>query len=345
MARPLRVNYPHAFYHVTSRGNERKPIVVDDADRQLFVRVLADTVEQYRVRCYAWVLMDNHYHLVLETPRANLSDAIRHLNGVYAGAFNARHERVGHLFQGRFCGLVVEKQSYLLEVCRYVVLNPVRAGLAGHPAEWRWSSYAATAGLTASQTWLTVNEVLGWFDTVPERAREAYRRFVLAGLAGGEPLWSHLRGQIYLGSETFLEEVSRQVAGSPEVPAAHLSPVRATVERVLMEVAETYSVDVAALVTRAGRPSEARQVAMYAARRASGLPLAAIAERFELTYAATSRRISAVAARMSRDAAFAARIEALMESILTGADRSRSVTCQTRPAGDEPRERSAKYKT
>ena len=112
---------------MTARGNERKAIVRDDRDRQGFVDTLASMVEQYHVVCHAWVLMSNHYHLLLETPRANLSRAIRHLNGTYTQAFNRRHHRVGHLFQGRFKAIVVEKEAYLVELCRYVVLNPVRA--------------------------------------------------------------------------------------------------------------------------------------------------------------------------------------------------------------------------
>jgi len=133
MARPLRISYPGAIYHVTARGNARQAIVRDEADRQRFVYTLAEMVEHYQVLCHAWVLMENHYHLVLETPHANLSQAIRHLNGVYTQAFNRRHQRGGHLLQGRFKAIVVEKETYLLELCRYVVLNPVRAGLVPHP--------------------------------------------------------------------------------------------------------------------------------------------------------------------------------------------------------------------
>ena len=136
MARPLRISYPGAVYHVTARGNERKAIVRDDRDRQGFVDTLASMVEQYHVVCHAWVLMSNHYHLLLETPRANLSRAIRQLNGTYTQAFNRRHHRVGHLFQGRFKAIVVEKEAYLLELCRYVVLNPVRAQVVTHPRRW-----------------------------------------------------------------------------------------------------------------------------------------------------------------------------------------------------------------
>ena len=118
MARPLRISYPGAVYHVTARGNDRQALVRDEADRQRFVHTLAAMVEHYQVRCHAWVLMENHYHLVVETPHANLSQALRHLNGVYTQAVNRRHQRVGHLFQDRFKAILVEKETYLLELCR-----------------------------------------------------------------------------------------------------------------------------------------------------------------------------------------------------------------------------------
>ena len=137
MSRPLRLQYPGAVYHVTGRGNARHAIVRDDTDRQRFVTTVASMVEQYQVVCHAWVLMNNHYHLLLETPQANLAKALRHLNGVYTQAFNRRHHWVGHLFQGRYKAIIVEKEKYLLDLCRYVVLNPVRAKVVTQPQAWR----------------------------------------------------------------------------------------------------------------------------------------------------------------------------------------------------------------
>jgi len=146
MARPLRIEYDGALYHVTSRGNERKSIFRDDADRKLFLKTLSQVTDRFNWVCHAYYLMNNHYHLVIETPDGNLSKGMRELNGVYTQAFNRRHHRVGHLFQGRFKGILVQKESHFLEVCRYVVLNPVRAKAVKHPREWAWSSYRATGG-------------------------------------------------------------------------------------------------------------------------------------------------------------------------------------------------------
>ena len=200
MARPLRLAVAGGVYHVTARGNERKAIVRDDGDRALFVDTLAQMIEQYRVRCHAWVLMTNHYHLLLETPSPNLSLALRHLNGVYTQAFNRRHRRVGHLFQGRFKAIVVEKEAHLLELCRYVVLNPVRAGTVAHPRATAWSSYRATVGEAAVPSWLTVDWVLAQFARTRGAAQRANREFVVEGIRHPTSPWPKVVGQVYLGA-------------------------------------------------------------------------------------------------------------------------------------------------
>ena len=146
MARPLRLEYSGALHHVTSRGNGQAAIYLGDEDRRDFLRLLGGVVEQARWRCHAYCLMDNHYHLLIETPEANLSKGMRQLNGPYTQRFNRRQGRVGHVFQGRFKSILVERDAHLLEVARYVVLNPVRAGMVRSVKDWPWSSYRATAG-------------------------------------------------------------------------------------------------------------------------------------------------------------------------------------------------------
>lgn len=148
MARPLRFCVPGAFYHVMARGNARAPIFLDAQDYQRFLEILEEVAVRFSVVCYAYCLMPNHYHLVIQTRQANLSAAIGHLNSVYAQGWNGRHGRCGHVTQGRFKAQVIQHERYLVAVCRYVVLNPIRAGLVEDPAEWRWSSYRASAHLT-----------------------------------------------------------------------------------------------------------------------------------------------------------------------------------------------------
>ena len=161
MARPLRLEFPGAIYHVTARGNARNAIFLDDEGRALFLGCLGEVVARLGWRCHAYCLMDNHYHLLIETPEGNLSRGMRQLNGVYTQCFNRRHGRVGHVFQGRFKAIVVDRDSYLLELCRYVALNPIRAAMVAQIEHYAWSSYPATMGLAECPAWLETDWVLG----------------------------------------------------------------------------------------------------------------------------------------------------------------------------------------
>lgn len=157
MAHPLRIVFPGAIYHVTSRGNARAAIFHDDAGRDLFLGALGEVVTRFGWLLHAYCLMDNHYHLLIETSEGNLSPGMRQLNGVYTQRFNRRHARAGHVFQGRFKAILVERESYLLELARYIVLNPVRTKKVKHQGRYPWSSYAATAGAIASPAWLNTD--------------------------------------------------------------------------------------------------------------------------------------------------------------------------------------------
>jgi len=192
-------------YHLTSRGNARQDIFLDNADRETFLEVLAHVIERYGWGCHAYCIMGNHYHLLIETPTANLSRGMQLLNGIYTQAFNRCHEQVGHVLQGRFKSILVEKDSHLLELARYVVLNPVRAKMVRHPRQYRWSSYRATAGEVESPGFLTVEWILSQFDRNPTRAKLAYRRFVKQGQ--GVSVWDDVKGGILLGTESFVERM------------------------------------------------------------------------------------------------------------------------------------------
>jgi putative transposase len=188
MPRPLRLDAPGAFHHVTARGNRRAPIYADDADRTRFVSFLADAVQRFEWRCHAFCLMSNHFHLVLETPKASLAAGMQWLNGRYAQTFNRRHSQSGHVFQGRYSSNSIDRDAHLLGSCRYAILNPIRAGLCGAPEEWSWSSYRATAGLGRPLRFVTTERLLTWFaDSRPE-AQARYREFVSAGITGPDVL-------------------------------------------------------------------------------------------------------------------------------------------------------------
>ena len=228
MARPLRIEFAGALYHVTSRGDAREDIFCDDADRRMLLGILAQAIERMRWRCHAYCMMGNHYHLLVETPEPNLSRGMRQLNGIYTQRFNRRHARTGHVFQGRYHAVLVDRDSYLLELARYIVLNPVRAGFTGRPELWAWSSYRATAGIEEAPRWLTVEVVLGQFGERRERTRRSYAEFVRQS-KGLPRVWEKLRQQIYLGSEQFIERMLDQVTSSDhstEVPRIQRRLVR-----------------------------------------------------------------------------------------------------------------------
>lgn len=216
MSRPLRLEFPGAIYHVTSRGNARNAIFLDNEDRGLFLGCLGEVIARFGWLCHAYCLMDNHYHLLIETPEGNLSLGMRQLNGVYTQRFNRRHGRVGHVLQGRFKAIVVDRDSYLLELCRYVVLNPMRAGMVEKIERYAWSSYPATMGLAKCPAWLKTDWVLGQFAKTRAVARRCYAEFVAEGGSLPSP-WSAVRGQALLGSEAFVEKIRPLLEGKDEI--------------------------------------------------------------------------------------------------------------------------------
>jgi len=187
MSRPLRIEFAGALYHVTSRGDRRDDIYLDDEDRQQFLALLGEVCDLYNWVCHAYCLMSNHYHLLIETPDANLAKGMRQLNGVYSQFFNRRHDFVGHVFQGRYKAIHVEKESYLLELSRYIVLNPVRAEMVRSAKDWPWSSYRATAGLSTAPKWLHTDWLLAAFAKTKSRAIKHYRAFVAEGKGQPSP--------------------------------------------------------------------------------------------------------------------------------------------------------------
>jgi putative transposase len=206
MARPLRIAFPGALYHVTSRGNARADILRDQHDFTHILALLRAAVERYKWLIHSYCLMPNHYHLMVETPRANLSDGMHYINGCHAQRFNRKYDHVGHVIQGRYKAILVDKETYLLELCRYIVLNPVRAGLVTKPGEWRWSSYNTTTGEAPNPGFLSTHWILSEFDKDTAKARKAYRRFVADGINVGSP-WSEMRGEILLGNSAFIEKM------------------------------------------------------------------------------------------------------------------------------------------
>jgi REP element-mobilizing transposase RayT len=217
MARPLRIQFPGAFYHVMSRGNGRQGIFLDDSDRLAFLRELSSTATRLHWRLLAYCLMVNHYHLALETADASLATGMRNLNSWYGQAFNRRHDRVGHVFQGRYKAILVERPGYLLELARYIVLNPVRAGLCATASDWPWSSHRALLGQSPAIGGLDVAYVLRQFDGNLAHARAGYVTFVAAG-APSDALGEDKAHPVIWGSSTFVADTHGEAPSSIEIP-------------------------------------------------------------------------------------------------------------------------------
>ena len=296
MARPLRLEFPGAFYHLTSRGNRQESIFLDDGDRRSFLDLLGKEVRQQGWVCYAYCLMDNHYHLVMETPEPNLVRGMRRLNGVYTQAFNRRHKKVGHVFQGRYKAIVVDKENYFLELCRYVVLNPVRAKMVQRPEDWKWSSYQVTVGKLTAPEWLAVEKVVSLFSG----QRANYRKFVAEGMAKPS-VWEGLKGQIYLGGEDFLRRMQDLVEGKAAygIARAQTKPLCPTVDQIVATVGQAYGVPASQVLDRSH--VESYWLAVYLMRRAGNLSLQEVAGRLGVSAA----RISQIQTKIERGQASA----------------------------------------
>ena len=275
MARPLRLELAGALYHVTSRGDGREDIYLSDDDRQAWLETLAHVCDRFNWVCHAYCQMSNHYHLVVETPDANLSKGMRQLNGVYTQRFNRSHQRVGHVFQGRFKAVIVEKDSYLLELARYVVLNPLRARMIRQLNQWPWSSYLATCRQVAKPDWLQTDFILSQFSAQRARAIVKYITFVHEG-KGLPSVWEQLQGQIYLGSDAFIDKMHAMIDQRPaltKVPRAQ----RRALKWALSEFDQRHD----------------RNEAIALAYLSGQHTMAAIAEHFDVHYTTVSRLVKA----------------------------------------------------
>ena len=220
MSRPLRIEFPGAVYHVTSRGDRREAIYRDDLDRVAQLEVIAQAMDRFDATVLAYCLMGNHFHLVLHTREANLSRLMRHVNGVYTQHFNRRHGLAGHVFQGRFKAILVDRDAYLLALCRYVERNPVAAKLVAAAADWPWSSYRAHVCQSPTPDWLDSDGLHRYLLGKPvasaqdrRRAALSYAELVTKAQQNDASFWQEaLRGQVFLGDEAFVEAMQAKSA-------------------------------------------------------------------------------------------------------------------------------------
>ena len=284
MGRPIRIEYPGALYHITSRGNERRKIFRDKADRMKFLGILRDYHDRYGILIHAYVLMDNHYHLILETPKGNLLKIMHGVNGGYTNYFNRKYKRVGHLFQGRYRAILVEKDRYLFPLSRYVHLNPVRAGLVKKPGGYLWSSYKGYVGKEKEEDWMEYGWVLSQFAEQRKRAGWKYKTYVEEGLReGAENPFKDVYGQIILGGEEFIERVKGGFKGkslSAEIVERKRLFEHPSMEQILRQVERVFGAREGELLGKGSRSNTARKVALYLAQRYTGLSNREIGGRF-----------------------------------------------------------------
>ncbi len=218
MVRPLRLEYPGAIYHVMSRGDARKSITRSQKDKRLFFEVLDEACEKYNILIHGYCLMTNHYHLLLETPDGNLSAAMRHINGVYTQRSNARNKTVGHIFQGRYKAILVDRDEYLLCLCRYIELNPVRAGLVENPEEWEWSSFRQISGKSEKRVaFLETDWLLSQFGKSKKVAQERYIEYVKSSDAADDKPFENVVSGTILGSAEFVRMFDEPIWEKDEI--------------------------------------------------------------------------------------------------------------------------------
>ncbi|OQB44935.1 MAG: Transposase IS200 like protein [Synergistetes bacterium ADurb.Bin155] len=277
MGRPLRIEYPGAFYHVTSRGNEQKDIFKSEGDREKFLTYLESAAERYGAIFHAYCLMSNHYHLMIETPEGNLSRIMKHINNSYTNYFNVKRKRAGHLLQGRYKAVLVEADAYAAELSRYIHLNPVRAKMVALPEEYKWSSYRFYLENPAPP-WLSTGFVLGYFGADPGKQRVHYRDYILEAVGKKSPdLLSGSIASTILGSDDFVRYIKETylegLAPDRDIPALRELQGRPDIGKIKAAAGEAFP--------DSGRL--ARAAGIYLCHRFSGARLQEIGDLFGLS--------------------------------------------------------------
>jgi REP element-mobilizing transposase RayT len=303
MARPLRIEYEGAWYHIMNRGAQRQPVFTNDNQRQYFLSLLSDATERFNAEWHAYCLMGNHYHLLIRTPDANLQRIMRHVNGVYTQYYNRTQRRDGALFRGRYKAILVDAQAYWTQLSRYIHRNPLEAGLVNQLARYPWSSYPAYIGLDKRPDWLTCDYVLKAIARRNAKAR--YRAYVEAGVdADIASFYAGARQSPILGDDAF-KRALRINQGAIDLPELRHARLRPTADQIVIAVARRLAVDSKCIWTlRRGRQARnpARAMAMYLCQREGDMRLADIASRFGFKhYASAGASIRQFQKRLNAD--------------------------------------------
>ncbi|MBU1147498.1 MAG: transposase [Candidatus Omnitrophica bacterium] len=308
MARPYRLQAEHCFYHITSRGNERKRVFRNERDYEKFLEYLVKAKERYRCYVYAYVLMSNHYHLLIETTQANLSRIMHNINSSYTTYHNVKYKRAGHLFQGRYKSIVVEKESYYLELSRYIHLNPVRAKVVGSPEEYRWSSYRGY--LSKKGDGCIDKEKIGEILAMDVKA---YREFVHQGVGTKEEPFKEVYGGFILGRTDFiksaLDELQDQVEGLNEVSYKGLMRKQVVREAIVAGVEEAYGRSLEQIRQSKKRPMNEKKVLIYLLREMGALTNQDIGALVGMKKSAVSMAVKSLEEEMTRNSGLRKEVE------------------------------------
>jgi REP element-mobilizing transposase RayT len=315
MARQLRIEYEGAFYHVTSRGNQREKIFWNERDKERLRTILERTKERYGYLLHGYVFMSNHYHLLIETPRANIKQIMQNINTSYTVFVNRNYGRSGHLFQGRYKAFIVDKERYLLALGRYIHLNPVRAGVVRRPEDFGWSSYRDYLS-ARSDGLVDTDETLGLFSKRRGLAKRRYREFVDGGLREKSPLENAI-GSI-LGDEGFRERVIRYLGVLPDKAAIPEIRKKRGIGELVRDVAKYYGLPEVDLLRRRRRAEGQRKIAVYLSKVLSGEKNAEIGSMFGITIQAVTNVVRRVEKRMGEDNRFGAEVRRLKEMVAAG---------------------------
>jgi len=285
VSRPLRIEYPGAFYHVTSRGNERKMVFQSTRDRERYLSYLESAHERYGAVIHVYCLMGNHYHLLLETPRGNLSQIIHHINGAYTTYFNIKRDRSGHLFQGRFKGILVEKDAYCKELSRYIHLNPVRAGMVKSPSEYPWSSYRSFIGKDKKPEWLTTELVLGDFGGEGRKGYRGYREYVERRETKElESPFKRVIASTFLGSEEFINNIRMEYLEKKKVDKRNIPAIKKVLRGPSLE-----EIEKAVVKVLGSDHTHYKKMCIYLSHQYSGMRLEEIGAHFGMKSGAISQ--------------------------------------------------------
>jgi len=303
VARSLRLSFDDACYHITSRGNRKENIFYTDHDRLVFLRKLSETLRKYSIICYAYCLMDNHYHLFLKTPNANISEGMHYLNTSYTNWFKAEHAIVGVIFQGRYKSVLVDEDSYVKVLSAYIHLNPLRAGIVKDLSEYKWSSYLDYEGRKKSIERLDTEFILNQFGEDIGSARRRYREFVLSNRDRESPLKDSYRG-IALGGEAYIEKIKERISSvgrQREITETRLED-RHSPEEIMELMMDKLQIEREEIFSKK-RGNVYRKLALYLIRSRTRLSLKEIGEVFKMDYAAVSQAVKRFEGLMEKDKA------------------------------------------